>query len=1025
MNSKILVSGKALTWVVLLLGLLSFSIKGQANPQQTSSYKVSGMVKDTSGEAVIGASVLEKGSTNGTITDMDGRFSISVNPNAVVVVSFIGYANQEFNINRNNMQLNVVLEEDAKVIDEVVVVGYGVQKKENLTGSVAAVNFDDVSSMPVANTANMLQGRLPGVMLTGNGAQAGKDNPEIRVRGVGTLGDASKNNPMVLIDGVESSISQISELAAEDIESVSVLKDAASGAIYGVRAANGVILITTKRGGEQKPTISYSGSIALQQATILPDYVNSYEWAKMYNECQPGKAYTDEMLQKLQDGSDPDHFANTDWVNEMFRTAPMHQHHLSVTGGSKNVHYMISTQYFKQEGILRNTANQRFNFRSNVDAQLGILKVGLNLSGSRQSIDEPTTSVTGEGLMRYLTWFTRPTVPVQYSNGYYGYVDGNSAIGQSVFKNPIYAMNTGYKDNKNYRFDGKFFGEIDLVKGLKFRSSLAYKYYMNDVTTFNPRSLAVYNAEGEELAPAGTQNTLTDYHYLETSYINENILTYNATFGEHEVGVLLGHSIQGTRWDKNEASKQGFPTDNIYEMDGGTQNDKVTGSAAETTLQSFFGRINYNYGGRYLFEMNIRRDGSSRMPKKNRYATFPSFSGAWLMSNENFMKDIRWLSSLKLRASWGKLGNQEIGNYAYASTLSAQGSYYFGDTKYVGMKTSSIANENIKWETTTITDVGVDASFWQNRINIVFDWYDKTTSDILLQLPMPGIFLGSLSAPYQNAGKVRNRGWEFAANYYDQKGDWSWQAGFSLSGVKNEIIDMQGLESISNNTINREGEAIGSYYGLKAVGIYRTEEDLNRVNANGQTITQNGQKPQLGDIMYEDYNNDGDITDADRQVIGNPFPSLQYSFNLGFSYKNFDVTTFWQGIAGLDRFNWDETTISNGGNKTSRWLDRWSPENPDGSMPRMGGEINNRYSSFWLTKGDYLRLKNIEIGYTFRKEAWLKKVGVQSLRLYLAGTNLLTFTSLDDYDPEKQSSDLRNDVHPNTKTYSFGINVKF
>ena len=351
----------------------------------------------------------------------------------------------------------------------------------------------------------------------------------------------------------------------------------------------------------------------------------------------------------------------------MFRTAPMHQHHLSVTGGSQNVHYMISTQYFKQEGILKNTANQRFNFRSNVDAQLGIVKIGLNLSGSRQSIDEPTTSVTGEGLMRYLTWFTRPTVPVQYSNGHYGYVDGNSAIGQSVFKNPIYAMNNGYKDNKNYRFDGKFFGEIDIVKGLKFRSSLAYKFYMNDVTTFNPRSDARYNAEGEELAPAGTQNTLTDYHYLETSYINENILTYNATFGNHEIGVLLGHSIQGTRWDKNEASKQGFPTDNIYEMDGGTQNDKVTGSAEETALQSFFGRINYNYGGRYLFEMNIRRDGSSRMPQANRYATFPSFSGAWLISNESFMQDINWLSSLKLRASWGKLGNQEIGNYAYAN----------------------------------------------------------------------------------------------------------------------------------------------------------------------------------------------------------------------------------------------------------------------------------------------------------------------------------------------------------------------
>lgn len=436
MSCKNLVSDKAFTLLTLLLCLCLLPVKVHATTQQSSTYKVTGVVKDINGESVIGASVLEKGTTNGIITDIDGNFTLSVHPNSTLVISFIGYASQEFVISSNNTQLNVILKEDSKMIDEVVVVGYGVQKKENLTGSVAAVNFNDVANMPVANTANMLQGRLPGVMLTGNGAQAGKDSPEIRVRGVGTLGDASKNNPMVLIDGVESSISQISELAPEDIESVSVLKDAASGAIYGVRAANGVILITTKRGSEQKPSISYSGSIALQQATVLPDYVNSYEWAKMYNECQPGKAYTQEMLEALRTGSDPDHFANTDWAGEMFRTAPMHQHHLSVTGGSKNVHYMFSTQYFKQEGILKNTANQRFNFRSNIDAQLGIVKVGLNLSGSRQSIDEPTTSVTGEGLMRYLTWFTRPTVPVQYANGHYGYVDGNPSIGQSVFKIP-------------------------------------------------------------------------------------------------------------------------------------------------------------------------------------------------------------------------------------------------------------------------------------------------------------------------------------------------------------------------------------------------------------------------------------------------------------------------------------------------------------------------------------------------------------------------------------------------------------
>ena len=627
--------------------------------------------------------------------------------------------------------------------------------------------------------------------------------------------------------------------------------------------------------------------------------------------------------------------------------------------------------------------------------------------------------------MRYLTWFTRPTVPAKYSNGEYGYVDGNPNISQSVAKNPLYALNNGYKDNKHYRFDGNFFGEVDIIKGLKFRSSLAYKFYMNDVTTYDPKAMARYDAEGKELAPAGTANTLKDYHYLETSYTNENILTYNNKIGLHDFSVLLGHSIQATRWDKNEASKQGFPTDNIYEMDGGTQNDKVTGSAEEVSLQSFFGRINYNYGGRYLFEMNVRRDGSSRMPKKNRYANFPSFSGAWLVSNESFMENVKFLNSLKLRASWGKLGNQEIGNYAYLETLSSQGGYYFGDKKYVGMKRSKIANENIKWETTTITDFGFDASFWQGKINVVFDWYEKNTSDILLQLPMPNIFLGDLKAPYQNAGKVRNRGWELAVNYYDRKGEWTWEAGFSVTGVKNEILEMGGVENISNNTINREGEAIGSYYGLKAIGIYRTDADLNRVNAKGQPVKQNGQTPQLGDIMYEDFDNSGDITDDDRQIIGNPFPKVQYSFNLGFSWKNLDVSTFWQGIAGLERFNWDETTISNGGNKTTRWLNRWSEDNPNGKMPRLGGDINNKYSSFWLTKGDYLRLKNIEIGYNFQKAAWLNKLGVQSMRVYVAGTNLLTFTSLDDYDPEKLSTDLRGDVHPNTKTYSFGINVKF
>ncbi len=1007
-------------WIVCMTLLLNI----QWVNAQNSTMSVKGVVNDVYGP-VIGASIVEKeNTTNGTITDINGNFNLSVAPNATVVISFIGYVSQEFTITQDGMTLDVVLVEDSKMIEEVVVVAYGVQKKENLTGSVSAIRFDDVASMPVANTTSMLQGRLPGVMLTGSGAQAGHDDPEIRIRGIGTFGN---NNPMVLIDGVESDVSQISQLAPEDIESVSVLKDAASASIYGVRAANGVILITTKRGSEQKPTITYSGSIALQKATILPDYVNSYEWAKMYNECHPATAYTDEMLQKLKDGSDPDHFANTDWEGAMFRSAPMHQHHLSINGGSKDVHYMFSMQYFKQEGIMHNTANQRFNFRSNIDAKLGIVKLGLNLSGSRQNIDEPVTNVTGEGLMRYLTWFTRPTVPVKYANGHYGYVDGNENISQSVFKNPIYDIYDGYKDNKHYRFDAQVFGEIDIVKGLKFRSSLAYKYYMNDISTFSPKTEARYNAAGNEIAPAGTSNSLSNYHYLETTYINENILTYTNRIGRHDFSILLGHSVQSTRWDQDESVKKNFATDNLYEMNAGSEMSSMNGLAEETALQSFFGRINYNYDGRYLLEFNVRHDGSSRMPKDNRYSTFPSVSAAWLISNEHFMEKVDWLSMLKLRASWGMLGNQEIENYSYSETLGASANYYFGNLKYIGMVKSKIANENIKWETTTITDVGFDAGLWNGKINAVFDWYEKRTSDILLQLPMPGIFLGSLDAPFQNAGKVRNRGWELALNYFDHKSDWTWQAGVSFAGVKNKILDMKGVESIDNNNhiINREGEAIGSYYALKAIGIYRTQADLERVNANGQTILQDGLTPQLGDIMYEDYNNDGNVNDDDRQIIGNPFPKLQYSFNLGFSWKNLDVTTFWQGIAGIYRYNWDDTTISNGGNKSSRWLDRYSADNLNGKMPTMGNTVNNNYSSFWLSKANYLRLKNVEIGYTFQNNSWLSKFGVQSLRLYVAGTNLLTFTPLDDFDPEKLSNDVRNDVHPNTKTYSFGVTVKF
>ena len=998
-----------------VLILLSFAVYAQENT-------VTGKVYDVSGEPIIGASVVIQGTTQGTITDMDGAFQLKAQPSQTLVVSFLGYKDVILPIgNKNNFK--VTLEEDSKKLDEVVVVGYATQKKVNLTGSVASVSSKDIQDIPVANTATLLQGRLPGLVLTQNGAQAGNDNPEIRIRGIGTFGN---NNPMVLIDGVEGSLSQISEIPSADIDNISVLKDAASAAIYGVRAANGVILITTKRGqASSRVKVSYSGSYTLQTPGIVPDYVDSYNWALMKNEVNPD-TFSPEALQKLKDGSDPDHYANTNWLDAVLRNASMHQHHLSVSGGSENTHFMASVAYSNQDGIMVKTGVERFSFRSNLDTRYKRFTFGLNLSGNKNNVTAPAVAPSGEGgIMRFVSWFTRPTVPVMYSNGHYGYVDGSSMSAEMV-KNPVELMSLGHRSNEYWRFNGKAFAGIELWDGLKFQTSLAYAFDLNATKSYTPKSPARYDADGNIVKAAGETNKEEDYWYRNATWTNENLLTYNKQFDKHSINVLLGHSVIGSRFYKTTASIQGFPTENIYELKGGTINPGATGESEEYKLQSFFGRVNYSYDDRYLFEFNIRHDGSSRMPKANRYATFPSLSAGWVFSNEGFMKDYRNFSLGKLRLSWGKLGNQEIGNYAYAATLGASGNYFFdqGANKQAGMVQTSVPNENIKWETTRSVNVAIDLGFFNNRIQTSFEWFDKKTSDILMQLAMPGIFLGSLSAPYQNVGAVRNRGWEWTVNYSDSRGDWAWNAGFNLSRVKNEILEMGELEEkIDGNIINRIGNPIGAYFGYKAIGIYRTEADLQRTNSKGEVIKQNGVAPKLGDIMYADLDDDGNITPEDRDIIGNPFPKYSYSFNLGASWKNFDLSTFWQGVGGIYRYSW-ETSTDIRGNLTNRWVNRYSADNINAPMPALGNTMNDSYSSFWLEKSDYLRLKNLEFGYTFRQTE-LAKVGISSIRVYFAGSNLLTFTPLKNWDPEKSSGDTRNDVHPNMRTYSFGLNIQF
>ena len=736
--------------------------------QQTST--ITGKVLDSNGEALIGVNVLEKGTTNGTITDFNGNFTLNLSSsNSTLVFSYIGYVSQEISA-KGKKDFTITLKEDSETLEEVVVVGYGTQKKVNLTGSVSSVSAKDIQDVPTSNTASLLQGRMPGLVISQNGGQAGKEDMEVRVRGVGTFGN---NNPMVLIDGVEGTLSQMSDIPAADIENISVLKDAASAAIYGVRAANGVILITTKKGKAGKISVNYSGSYTLQKP-MLPTYIDSYQWALMKNDVAPD-TYDATALQKLQDGSDPDHYANTNWLDEVFRNASMHQHHLSVSGGNEHTQYMTSISYSNQEGIMKKTGAEKFSFRSNVDSNIGRFNFGLNVSGNKNNVDQPASiAPSGEtSVMRYLSWFSRPTVPVKYSNGYYGYVDGSLKNAELV-KNPLQFMEQGYRLDEAWRFNGKAYAGIDIIDGLKFKTSLAYAFYMNATKKYTPKELARYDAEGNILKAAGQNNRLEDYYWREATWTNENILTYDKKFGLHNLNVLLGHSLISYTRYTTTAGIEGFPTENIYEMDGGSKNPSAVGNSDEYRLQSFFGRINYSYADKYLLEVNVRHDGSSRMPKNNRYATFPSVSAGWVFTNESFMENYQWLFG-KLRFSWGKLGNQEIGSYAYLASLGASGNYYFDQSKdpQTGMVSTSIPNENIKWETTRTLNVAIDLGFLNNKIQTTFEWFDKKTSDILMQLAMPNIFLGSLSAPYQNVGTVRNRGWEWNVNYNDSKGDWS------------------------------------------------------------------------------------------------------------------------------------------------------------------------------------------------------------------------------------------------------------
>lgn len=999
-----------LMFLALLLGCVSLLAQ---------SLQISGTVKLPDGDPVIGGSVRVKGSMNATITDVNGKFQISVpSKSSVLVFSYVGSVTQEVVADKD--VINVTLQESATTkLDEVVVVGYGVQKKANLTGSVSSMHIDDVKDIPASNTSSLLQGRMAGVTVSSFTSQPGKDDDvEIRIRGLGTFGN---NNPMIIVDGVEGTLGNI---APNDIENISVLKDAASASIYGVRAANGVILITTKRGAVGTTKLSYSGTYGIQQATVLPKYVNSWQWATLFNEQNNALGasdnnYTPDMLKKLENGSDPDHFANTDWSKALFRSAPIQNHYLSMTGGSNNSNYMASVGYMNQDGIMMGTSSNRVNFRLNADTKYlnNMLSLGVNLAGNHQEVVEP--SIGTYNVFEYLNWHSRPSVPVKYANGEWGYFDGNPKLQQ--IKNPIHAT-TVPKNTTLNRFDGNIHADLEPIKNLHLRSSFAYQYDSWTDKAFAP----TYTTTTADGLPAGlgtTINTLDQTYYFGTQWVNENTMTYSFKQEDHSLNVLLGQSAQYNGYKISTGHGEVFPSNTIQVLDAALRTS-ATGTAAEAALRSFFGRVNYIFKDRYMAEINLRRDETSRIPKKNRTGYFPSFSAGWNISEESFMKEIKAISVLKLRSSWGKLGNQDIGYYPFAQNIQIGYNYVWGDNIVPGTAITSLANPDIKWETTTTTNVGIDAAFLKNKISLTADYFVKNTDDILLQLPIPDM-VGVDNPPYVNAAKVRNKGWEIDLGYNDKWNDWSFGTRFNLSKVNNEVVDLKGKQSwIQGWSINLEGYPINAYYGYVADGLYRKQAEVDKANENNQI---GGGNLKVGDIRLKDISGpdgkpDGVIDTYDRTVIGNPFPKITYAMNFTAGYKRFDFAAFFQGIGKVDRIIMDFPKIS--GNVTTAMWDRYSPtENPNGAYPRLGnGDYNSQPSSFWIKDASYLRLKNLELGYTLPTQL-IGKARLQYVRVFFSAQNLLTFTKIKNYDPEKYTTDTRGYAYPNAKTYSIGLNI--
>lgn len=988
---------------------------------QQQAKTVTGTVTDVSGEPIIGANIRIKGTTTGTITDIDGNFSIKAEPQSVIEVSYIGYLTQETVIN-NQKSIRFLLKEDTKTLDEVVVIGYGVQKKADLTGSVANINTEKLNTQSNANIGQALQGKIAGVDIVSQGGAPGSGT-RIMVRGIGTLNNAS---PLYIVDGMY--MNSIDHINPNDIASIDVLKDASSAAIYGSRAANGVIIVTTKEGSntEGKPIIDLSVNLGISTASKFLDMLDAKGWAEVTTIARQaiGKPALD-MATDLANKPD------NDWQDIMFRPALMQNYNLSVKGGGKYSTYYTGLGYFNQDGIVKGTNYQRYNIQSKNDYKRGIFSAGTNLIISF-SHDKPLHQELRGGMIGTILQSV-PTLEKYDDTREGGY---GGTYGDVVnIPHPLAIIDDNIMDryNENVKIFANLYAQIELFKGLKYKLNLTpdfsferYKNYLNKYDF----GLATNSI---------TQ--LTERQRRRRNILVENLLTFDRTFGEHKISALAGYTYQDSRFRHIQAYGEGLPQ-GLEEIDAATTNRSNEGNSWRSVLTSILGRVFYSYQNKYLFTATIRRDGSSKFGKNNRYGYFPSFSLGWNVAEEKFMENVHWLDQLKLRGGYGVLGNQEIDNYQYSSTITTGINYSDGNGGLLqGAFPKNFANPDIKWEETAMTNVGIDFMAFNNRLSLTADYYVKNTKDILLTVPIP-ISSGGANDPIRNAGKIRNNGFEFNLGWMDQPNpDISYGINLIGSFNKNKVIAM-GSESgsIKGGSTNQNittsetkaGYPIGGYWLISTAGYFNSQEEVDAYAKDGKKI-QPAAEP--GDIKFVDANNDGVINDDDRVFQGSPFPDFTFALNGNMRYKNFDLSIGLQGVLGNKIYNATRQTledVTKGSNFLASCLDYWTPENKNASHPRLTWDDPNRNtraeSDRYLENGSYLRLRSVQLGYTF-PQTWFKGA-IQHARVYINAENLFTITSYSGYSPDVNADNANyrgfdNFIYPTNRTFMLGLNVTF